>query len=222
MVYLYINNHTMRVRLTILFLLVTAFSAAAQSEFHFTDGTSGVYPITRISNIHVRVDVGGDQTLRMPLTFVDSIRFKDGCKLYFKEGKLQFDKLVGPARLMNESGDVLLEGVLKLTKPQAESLMGPECYGEFRKNNRILQIGVGALAAGSAMMLPYFTSSVLRAFDDNSPIDTFKTMSGTWKGVTIGGGCVLVAGIVLSFIGNNGCNRVVAAYNDGLGLSYTF
>ena len=212
----------MHLRLTVLFLLVTGFSAAAQSELHFTDGTSGVYPITRISNLHVRVETGGDQTLRMPLTFVDSIRFKDGCRLYFEKGELQFDKLVGPARLMNESGDVLLEGVLKLTKPQAESLMGPELYGEFRKNNRMLQIGVGTLAAGSALMLPYFTSSVLGAFDDVSPIDTFKKMSGTWKGVTISGGCVLLAGIVISFLGNNGCNRVIATYNDGLGLSYTF
>ena len=42
------------------------------------------------------------------------------------------------------------------------------------------------------------------------------------KGVTIGGGCLFIAGIVVSIIGNSGCNRVVASYNNGVGLAYTF
>ena len=212
----------MRFKLAILFLLATALSATAQSELHFTDGTSGVYPITRISDIHIRVDVGDNQTLRMPLTYVDSIRFMDGCKLYYENGELQFDKLVQPARLMNESGDVLLEGVLKLTKPQAESLMGPDLYGEFRKNNRLLQASLITMAAGTLMMTPYFAESMPCLFTDESPVDVFKKYSTPMKVVTVSGGAILLTGIVMSIIGNSGCNRVIATYNQGLGLAYTF
>ena len=212
----------MRIKLTILFLLATALSAAAQSEFHFTDGTSAVFPITRISNIHVRVNTGNDQTLRMPLTFVESIRFKDGCTLFYDKGELQFDKLVQPARLMNESGDVLLEGVLKLTKPQAESLMGPELYGEFRKNNRLLQASLITMAAGTLMMTHYLADSMPCLFNDYSPVDVFKNYSTPLKVVTVSGGVILLSGIVMSIIGNSGCNRVIATYNEGLGLAYTF
>ena len=33
----------------------------------------------------------------------------------------------------------------------------------------------------------------------------------------------IVSGLVIIYIiGNSGCNRVVATYNDGLGLAYTF
>jgi hypothetical protein len=47
-------------------------------------------------------------------------------------------------------------------------------------------------------------------------------MSSFWKSVTITGGCTFLAGVVLTIIGNNGCNRVIASYNDGLGVAYTF
>lgn len=212
----------MRIPFILILSLATALSAAAQSELHFTDGTSAVYPITRISNIHIRVDTGNDQTLRMPLTFVESIRFKDGCTLFYDKGELQFDKLVQPARLMNESGDVLLEGVLKLTKPQAQSLMGPELYGEFRKNNRLLQASLATMMSGTLMMTHYLARCMESIFIDQSPVEVFKSYSTPLKVVTVSGGALLLTGVVMSFIGNSGCNRVIATYNEGLGLAYTF
>ena len=149
----------------------------------------------------------------------------DGCTLFFDKGEFQFDKLVPPARLKNESGDVLLEGVLKLTRDQAATLMGPETYAEFRKNNKTLQAGVITIMGGSVLLLPYLGSCIVNAMDPSGgggPIETFKLMPTSYKCVTLGGGCVLLARAVLAFIGNSGCNRVVATYNNGLGLAYTF
>ena len=220
--YLLKNVYIVRIKLIILLLLAAAFSAVAQSELQFADSTSAVYPITRISNYHVRVDIGSDQTLRIPLTFVESIRFKDGCTLFYDKGEFQFDKLVQPARLKNESGDVLLEGVLKLTKPQAESLMGSELYGEFRKNNRLLQASLGTMTAGALMAVPYLSLCTSCLFRGGSPGEIFKAYSTPMKVVTVSGGAILLSGIVMSIIGNAGCNRVIATYNEGLGLAYTF
>jgi len=227
----------MRIRLISLLLFVTSFTAAAQypvktvnhypsvypaAEIHFVDGNVSNYPVKRISKDLIRVETSGDQSIRMPLTYVDRIKFNDGCTLFFENGQFQFDKLVQPAFLKNESGDVLLEGVLQLTKAQAAALMGPETYADYRKNNRVLQIGVGALAAGTIALIPYGSSAVLKSFGGTSPVQTFQNMSGLWKGITIGGGCVLLAGAVMAFIGNDGCNRIIATYNDGLGLSLSF
>ena len=204
----------MRTQLTVFLFLLTTVSAAAQfpvktvnyypssapAEIHFVDGNVGTYPVMRITKDLIRVDPGNNQSLRMPLTYLESIRFSDGCTMYFDKGQFQFDKLVQPAFLKNESGDVLLEGVLKLSKDQVKTLMGPDTYTDYRKNNRILQIG----------------------FQGDTPVSTFKEMSSFWKSVTITGGCTFLVGVVLTIIGNNGCNRVIASYNDGLGVAYTF
>ena len=227
----------MRIRLFFFLLFATAASAFAQfpvkttvqypsvlpaAEIHFNDGNIEHYPIKRISKDLIRVDTGNDQSIRMPLTYVNSIHFKDGCTIYFDQGEFQFDKLVQPARLKSDSGEALLEGVLKLSKSQAASLMGPELYGEFQKNSRLLQVSLGTMMTGFVMVLPYTGQCIAGLGHGNSPGDVFKNFSTTMKCVTVGGAGVLVAGIVMSYIANNGCKRVVATYNDGLGLAYTF
>ena len=223
----------MRNRLTILLLFAVSMSAAAQfpvyiegpypgprppAEIRFTDGTSGVYPVVRITKDLMRINLETDQSRRVPLTFVESMTFRDGCTLFFRDGEFQFDKLVQPARIRNESGDVLLEGVLQLTKPQAESLMGPEYYRQFRKHSRILMAGGITMMVGTAMLVPYLGTAIA----DHSPADAFRDIAPAWKGVTLGGCGVLLAGAVIAFIGNSGCNRVAASYNNGLGLVYSF
>ena len=229
----------MRTQLTVLLLLMTAFSAAAQfpprtvthypavrpaAEIRFVDGNVGEYPIMRIGQDLMRVEVNGDQSTRMPLTYVESIRFKDGCTLFFDGGKLQFDRIVPPAMLKNEDGDAVLEGVLKLTGPQAESLMGTDLYGQFRKHSGMVLAGTITAAAGTFMLMPYLGKTVtyITTGVSAAPISSFKDMSPLGKGVTIGGGAALLAGVVIYILGNSGCNRVIATYNDGLGLAYTF
>ena len=226
----------MRTRLILILLFATAFSAAAQypvrtvgnypstlpAELHFVDGNIGNYPITRISKDLIRVDSGSDRTIRMPLTYVESIRFKDGCTIFFDNGQFRFDKLVQPCLLKNESGDAMLEGVLKLSKEQAEALMGPETYRQFRKNSVILKAGVGTLAAGTMLCIPYLSSAVLNSFGSDRSMHTFQSMGPAWKAVTIGGGCLLLGGLIATLIGNSGCNHAISAYNNGLGVVYQF
>ena len=230
----------MHLRLTLLLLLATAFSAAAQdptlrpvrtvvgnasapAEIHFVDGNMSQFPVIRISKDLLRFDAGNDQSNRMPLTYVESVKFKDGCTLFFQNGQFQFDKLVQPAVLKNESGDVLLEGVLPLTREQAGALLGEEASAMFRKSRNTLVAGEITMMAGSVMLLPYLGAIISGTSAGNhSPILAYKDMSTGWKCVTIGGCGVLLAGAVISYIGNSGCNRVVATYNNGLGLAYSF
>lgn len=228
----------MRFHLVLSLLIATAISAAAQAptntvihypsvfpsaEIHFMDGNTDHYPIMRIGNDLIRVDVGSDQSLRMPLSFVESIRFQDGCTLFFENGVFQFDKLVTPAKLVNENGTPVLEGVLALNPRQAESLMGPEAYDRYRKNARWLQAGEIAAVTGFAATVPYFGRVIYDKLSaGDSPVTTFKEMSTAWKGATIGGGCLLLGGLVVSLICNGNCNRITASYNEGLGLAYSF
>lgn len=219
----------MRLRLTIILLVLTAFSAAAQypvksvsyypssapAELRFVDGNVGTYPIMRITKDLIRVDYGDNQSMRMPLTYLESIRFVDGCTMFFENGVFQFDKLVQPALLKNEGGDPMLQGVLKLTNAQAGALMGAEAYRAYRKNSRLLKIGVGTLAAGTILTIPYFSASVLNSFKSDKLIE----VSGP---LAIAGGSLIVSGLVMYFIGNSQCNRIVATYNNGLGMAYTF
>ena len=229
----------MRTQLTLLLLLLTAFSAAAQfpprtvthypavqppAEIHFVDGNVGSYAIMRIGKDVMRVNIGGDQSTRMPLTYVESIRFQDGCTLFFDRGELQFDRIVQPARLKNEGGDAVLEGVLKLTNPQAESLMGRDLYQPFRKHSGLVLAGSITMAAGMLLLTPYVGETVrfIAIGEKAAPINSFKNMGPLGKGLTIGGGTAIVAGLVIYLIGNNGCNRIITTYNDGLGVAYTF
>ena len=238
------NNSIYTIVICLACLFLTAFSAAAQyratgnspavrtvtggsgtpaAEFHFVDGNTAHHPIQRISKDLVRISTDSDQSIRMPLTYVESIRFQDGCTLHFDKGEFQFDQLTQPARLKNELGDVLLQGVLQLTKPQAEALLGPVNYAQFRKQARLLKAGEITLFAGSAMLIPYVGMAIPGAFNGSvTPGEAFKEMSPFWRGVTIGGCGALVAGTVLAFIGNAGCNRIIATYNNGLGVAYTF
>ena len=188
------------------------------------DGRVDHYAIKRIAKDVMRVDLGGDQSTRIPLTVVESIRFQDGCTLYFDGGKLQFDRLVQPAWLKNEAGDAVLEGVLKLSGPQAESLMGPDLYRQFRKQSGLTLAGSITMATGVLMLVPYMgqTVSFIAGGEKAAPIGAFKAMRPLGKGVTIAGGSALLAGLVIYIIGNRGGNRVVATYNDGLGLAYSF
>lgn len=202
---------------------ISAYPATPAAEFHFVDGTTGRYPVLRIGKDLVRVNTGSDQSTRMPLTYVDSIRFQDGCTLHFDKGVFQFDQLGQPARLSNEIGDVLLEGVLQLSKPQAEALMGPEYYRPFRKQARLLKAGEITLFTGTAMVIPYVGMAVPGVFTGKfTPAEAFKEMSPFWKGVTIGGCGALLAGATLALIGNAGCDRIITTYNDGLGVAYAF
>ena len=229
----------MRTRLTLLLLLLTAFSAAAQfpprtvthypaveppAEIKFVDGNVGHYAIMRVGKDVMRVAVGGDQSMRMPLTYVESIRFQDGCTLYYDQGELQLDRLVRPVRLKNEGGDAVLEGVLKLTGPQTESLMGQDLYRQFRKNSGVVLAGSITMATGTLLLMPYVGKTVtfIAQGEKAAPINSFKNMGSLGKGLTIGGGTALLAGLVIYVIGNRGCDRVVATYNDGPGLAYTF
>ena len=217
----------MRIRLTILLLLLTAFSAAAQypvktvnyyspsapAEFHFVDGNVHTYPVMRITKDLVRVDPGNNQSIRMPLTYVESIRFNDGCTFYFDKGQFQFDKLVQPAVIKNEFGDAILEGVLKLNSAQTEALMGPEAYREFRKNSLMVKIGAGSLAVGTMLCIPVFMTAVMPdALGGFNFVEQFG----------LAGGAFLVGGLIVTLIGNNNCKRIAATYNNGLGLAYTF
>ena len=194
------------------------YSPVQAAELHFVDGNIGNYPIMRIGKQLLRVENGPEQTMRMPLTYVDSILFKDGCTLYFDKGEFQFDKLVGPALLKNETGDVLLEGVLPLTKPQAESLLGPEYYPQYRKNAALVLAGEISVGVGTAWLLPYLGSSIQM----KSTSKAFKEVSPAAKAVTLGGGGLILAGAVVFLIGNTGCNRIINTYNNGLGVAYTF
>ena len=220
----------MNIRLTVLLLILTAFSAAAQApvrsvshypavqpaaEIHFVDGNVSHFPVMRISKELMRVDAGNSQSHRMPLTYVESVKFNDGCTLYFDKGVFQFDKLVQPARLKNESGDALLEGVLVLNGGQTEALMGAETFRKYQKNSRLTKIGAGAIAAGTMMTIPYVSTVVLNTFKT-------KKIDEIGGSFAIAGGGLLIAGLTMYFIGNNQCNRVVATYNDGLGVAYTF
>ena len=228
----------MRIHLISFFLFVTAFTAAAQfpvkvvnhypsvypaAEIHFVDGNVSNYPIKRISKDLIRVDTRDDQSIRMPLTYVDRIKFNDGCTLFFENGQFQFDKLVQPKFLKNESGDVLLEGVLPLTRAQAESLLGSDTFREFQKDKRILRAGEITLFTGGVMVLPYLGFAIASLPQkDYGLTDVYKSFSTMWKGITIGGGCLILAGAVVAIIGNSGCNRVLATYNNGLGVAYSF
>ena len=217
----------MRIRLTILLLLLTAFSAAAQfpvktvnyyspsapAELHFVDGNVSTYPIMRITKDLIRVDPGNDRSIRMPLTYLESIRFSDGCTLFFDKGQFQFDKLVQPAVIKNEYGDAMLEGVLKLNNAQAEALMGPKAFSEFRKNSLMVKIGTGSFAVGTMLCIPMFMSLVM--YNTIGIYNTAIVMAET-------GSVFLVGGLIVTLIGNHGCKRIAATYNNGLGLAYTF
>jgi hypothetical protein len=220
----------MKIRLSFLLLFLTAFSAAAQApvktvshypsvkpaaEIHFVDGNVGHYPVMRIGKDLMRVDIGDSQSQRMPLTYVESIKFNDGCTLFFDKGAFQFDKLVMPALLKNEGGDALLEGVLALNKSQTEALMGAEAFRTFQKNSRLVKIGMGTIATGTMLTIPYVSSFVLNAFKTEKIIEVGRPLA-------IAGGTLVVSGLVMYILGNNKCNRVVATYNDGLGVAYTF
>ena len=220
----------MNIRLSFLLLILTAFSAAAQApvktvshypsvkpaaEIHFVDGNVGHYPIMRISKDLMRVDTGDSQSQRMPLTYVESIKFNDGCTMFFDKGAFQFDKLVLPALLKNEGGDALLEGVLTLNGSQTEALLGAEAFRTFQKNSRLMKVGMGTIATGTMLTIPYVSSLVLNAFKSDKVIEVGSSLA-------IAGGGLVVSGLVMYLIGNNQCNRVVATYNNGLGVAYTF
>ena len=103
-------------------------------------------------------------------------------------------------------------------KPQAESLLGPEYYPQYRKQATLVLAGKISIGVGTALLLPYMG----RAIDCKSTSEAFKTMSPGWKAVTLSGGGLILSGAAVFLIGNSACDRIIATYNDGLGVAYTF
>ena len=102
--------------------------------------------------------------------------------------------------------------------------MGPDLYRQFRKQSGLTLAGSITMATGVLILVPYMgqTVSFIAGGEKAAPIGAFKAMRPLGKGVTIAGGSALLAGLVIYIIGNRGGNRVVATYNEGLGLAYTF
>ena len=105
--------------------------------------------VLSIANGKVHVKRPSDRpgsTLVIPFTDVDAIRFPDGFRLNFRDGKLLRDNVLSAPFFEESLMRVKAEGVLALTREEMQSLYGPGYYNVVYRPYRVqTQVGIGKL-----------------------------------------------------------------------------
>ena len=108
--------------------------------------------VTSIANgkVHVKRQSGSpDRTLVIPFSDMKAIRFADGFRLDFRDGKLLRDNVLSAPSFEESLMHVKAEGVLKLTPEEMLSFYGPGYYNVVYKPYRAQAVtGIGKLGVG--------------------------------------------------------------------------
>lgn len=157
---------------------------------------------------------------KVPFTYMESIRFQDGCVMYFDENGLLFDQVKNPATLTVSRGvDLKLEGVYSMSKPEMKQLFGQEYYNKNIRPYRILyNAGEAVTIGGIILSLPLVSQELSKIFD--SPVVFSQPHHETFQKMAIVGAVFIAGGATMCIIGHNGCKRVAINFT-GTGVNLT-
>ncbi len=164
---------------------------------------------------------------KVPFSYATSVRFKDGCEMFFDKQGLLFDKTLNPGFVRVDSGTgMLLEGVYEMSIAETKRYFGEDFYMEnIRPYRKLYNAGALTCFGGVLLTLPWGSDKLLRVIRDASrqvggshvPVLDAKVLNA----LAISGVICLAGGVTMVIIGHNGCKRAALSFS-GTGLAVTF
>ena len=231
----------MHKRILLLCTLLLPMAAAAQDEIRTAAGDTVMRKVLRIErkeffNPHPNLileKTGSDiSTQKVPYSYMKSIRFQDGCEVFFDDNGLVFDKTKNPRLITASHGSLYLEGIYKMTPAEIQTLVGEDTYKmQFQPYRKLYSVGEIATYGGVALCLPWVGANVLGSIvsgDERSKYGFLNDGRGAINALAITGVVCIVAGTTMCIIGRNGCKRFAHSFSNGElhlngnGLTYRF
>lgn len=228
-------------KILLLCTLLLPVAAAAQDEIRTAAGDTVMRKVLKIErkefftphpNLILEKTGSNVSTQKVPYSYMKSIRFQDGCEVFFDENGLVFDKTKNPRLITADHGSLYLEGLYKMTPSEIQALVGEETYKkQFQPYRKFYSIGEIATYGGVALCLPWVGANVLGSIisgDEKSKYGFLNDGRSTINALAITGVVCIIAGTTMCIIGRNGCKRFAHSFSNGElhlngnGLTYRF
>ena len=164
---------------------------------------------------------------KVPFSYVKSIRFEDGCEVFFDNDGLVFERTRNPRKLTAQNATLYLEGVYPMDKTEMQMLLGSEVYkNQIQPYRTLYNAGEIVSYGGAVLCLPWLATKVLEwatPADKRPTSPSGNIRTSAFNALAIAGVACMATGITLCIIGSNGCKRFAVSFTgDSINLSHQF
>lgn len=226
----------MHKKIILLLTLLLPWTLAAQEEIRTAAGDTVMRKVRKIERRdlfngrpQLYLENSGIEALptKVPFSYVKSIRFEDGCEVFFDNDGLVFERTRNPRKLTAQNATLYLEGVYPLDKTEMQMLLGPEVYkNQIQPYRTLYNAGEIVSYGGAVLCLPWLATKVMEwatPADKRPTSPSGNIRTSAFNALAIAGVACMATGITLCIVGRNGCRRFAVSFTgDGINLSHQF
>lgn len=226
----------MHKKILLLYLFLLPWAAAAQDEIRTAAGDTVLRKVRKIERRdffngrpQLYLENSGIEALptKVPFSYVKSIRFEDGCEVFFDNDGLVFERTRNPHKLTAQNATLFLEGVYPMDKTEMQMLLGSEVYkNQIQPYRTLYNAGEIVSYGGAVLCLPWLATKVMEwatPADKRPTSPSGNIRTSAFNALAIAGVACMATGITLCIIGSNGCKRFAVSFTgDGINLSHQF
>lgn len=223
-------------KILLLSILLLPWTLAAQEEIRTAAGDTVMRKVRKIerrdffnARPQLYLENSGIEALptKVPFNYLRSIRFEDGCEVFFESGGLVFERTRNPRKLTAQNATLYLEGVYPMDKTEMQMLLGPEVYkAKVQPFRTLYNVGEIASYGGAVLCLPWLATKLMEwatPADKRPTSPSGNIRTSAFNALAIAGVACMATGITLCIVGNNGCKRFAVSFTgDGVNLSHQF
>lgn len=226
----------MHKKIILLLTLLLPWTLAAQEEIRTAVGDTVLRKVRKIERRdffngrpQLYLENSGIEALptKVPFSYVKSIRFEDGCEVFFDNDGLVFERTRNPRKLTAQNATLYLEGVYPMDKTEMQMLLGPEGYkNQIQPYRTLYNAGEIVSYGGAILCLPWLATKVMEwatPADKRPTSPSGNIRTSAFNALAIAGVACMATGITLCIIGSNGCKRFAVSFTgDSINLSHQF
>lgn len=226
----------MHKKIILLLTLLLPWTLAAQEEIRTAVGDTVLRKVRKIerrdffnARPQLYLENSGIEALptKVPFSYVKSIRFEDGCEVFFDNDGLVFERTRNPRKLTAQNATLYLEGVYPMDKTEMQMLLGSEVYkNQIQPYRTLYNAGEIVSYGGAVLCLPWLATKVMEwatPADKRPTSPSGNIRTSAFNALAIAGVACMATGITLCIIGSNGCKRFAVSFTgDSINLSHQF
>ena len=226
----------MHKKIILLLTLLLPWTLAAQEEIRTAVGDTVLRKVRKIERRdffngrpQLYLENSGIEALptKVPFSYVKSIRFEDGCEVFFDNDGLVFERTRNPRKLTAQNATLYLEGVYPMDKTEMQMLLGSEVYkNQIQPYRTLYNAGEIVSYGGAVLCLPWLATKVMEwatPADKRPTSPSGNIRTSAFNALAIAGVACMATGITLCIIGSNGCKRFAVSFTgEGVNLSRQF
>ena len=161
----------MHKKIILLLTLLLPWTLAAQEEIRTAVGDTVLRKVRKIerrdffnARPQLYLENSGIEALptKVPFSYVKSIRFEDGCEVFFDNDGLVFERTRNPRKLTAQNATLYLEGVYPMDKTEMQMLLGSEVYkNQIQPYRTLYNAGEIVSYGGAVLCLPWLATKVM-------------------------------------------------------------